>query len=278
MYRLTMGLGYSIFRLFLMPYSNENQELKYYISQHKIVLSDMICDYYREKAGDNSDAVDMYITANASYDCFEYVETVKNNSVIENEFVSLVSRFPMKIMLTEKTEFSKKSLNRLKEYSASEVLTDKANPVRLYSFPISNLEVNIGDKRDRYLTWFKHLLEGEKHVCIIDSYIITKKGLDILNQCYLPIIEAGAQIDIYGTDSNAQNGWTVEELDKRINRNCHTIELHVIPREKEHERFIWAGDIKINIGRGLDFVDGQHETIQRKTYISISKEKYSTPI
>lgn len=277
MEKLKVGLGYSVFELFLAPLRLDKKEIIDCISKQQTVLSDRIIDYYKMNAGDFSDSVDAYITANSGYDCFQYFNTgLEESASIEDEFVSIISQCPMKLMVTEEGEFKKKKLRALKVYSVNEVLARKDHPLKIYSLPVSNYVVDVGEKRDKYLTWFKHLMKDEHVIRIIDPYIITERGINILNDCYLPLIEDGVQIEIYGTDAHIQS-WAVEDLNKKIHRDRHEISMYLIPRDEEHDRFIWAGDTAINIGRGLDFVDSKHEEIQRKTSISISKGKFKPP-
>ncbi len=278
MYKLEVGLGYSVFQLFLRPLRQGQQDIVNCLSKQRTVLSDRILEYYRINAGELSDLVDEYVTANAGYDCFQFFSTgLDKNTSIEEEFVTIVSQCPMKQMVADEKEFAKRLLKGIRVSNINEVLMNKNHPLRMYSLPISNYEVNEGEKRDRYLAWFKNLMKGELSVRIIDQYIITDKGIKVLNEVYLPLIEEGAQVEIFGTDSNIQNGWTAEELNKRIDRTNHKIQMYIIPRDEEHDRFICAGNIRINIGRGLDFVDSKHEEIQKKTYISISVGGFVRP-
>ena len=57
MYKLNLGVGFSIFKLVYLPYNDKTFILEI-IKQHKLILSDKIINYYLEMAGEeNSDIV-----------------------------------------------------------------------------------------------------------------------------------------------------------------------------------------------------------------------------
>lgn len=63
MYKLNLGVGFSIFKLVYLPYNDKTFILEI-IKQHKLILSDKIINYYLEMAGEeNSDIVESFLDA-----------------------------------------------------------------------------------------------------------------------------------------------------------------------------------------------------------------------
>ena len=61
MYKLNLGVGFSIFKLVYLPY-NEKTFIIDIIKQHRFILSDKIIGYYEEMAGEeNLDIVETFL-------------------------------------------------------------------------------------------------------------------------------------------------------------------------------------------------------------------------
>ena len=273
MYKLRVGLGNGMFEKLWFPLKREDATLVHAVMKHEIVISDKIIEYYMECNEDQQELITTWIEANGGTDFLSFYEEKEDVVSIEDEFERILSTVPFNMLLADDNELN--SLNnskKIKKYNGREALL-KDSPLMMYTIPIANYTVSVGDKKKNYLDWFRNLISNESVVRIIDPYILSKSGVENLNINYIPIIPAGADIEIYSTDQHRES-WTVEDLKKRIKSSGHSLNVYLLHRQEKHDRFIWAGDIKISIGRGLEFIHKKESQIQYETTISISEEPF----
>ena len=99
MYKLDLGLGFTVFKYFLEKPYEHSPNIRLIVEkiwQHRIVLSDKIIQYYKSCCEDLSEYIDNFITANAVYDCLQFFEST-NADTIADEFVELLMKCPFKI-------------------------------------------------------------------------------------------------------------------------------------------------------------------------------------
>lgn len=157
MYKLNLGVGFSIFKLVYLPYNDKTFILEI-IKQHKLILSDKIINYYLEMAGEeNSDIVESFLDALIYND--ESHVYYKTNSEIsaKDELIRLVEQNPMRVLVAEDEEFKDFTINKIKLISSKDIVEKKVNSLFRYSFPIVNYYVDVGEKCESYARWFGHL-------------------------------------------------------------------------------------------------------------------------
>ena len=198
MFKLNIGVGFSIIKFFYLPHSNRSFLIDI-IEQHKIILSEKIIQYYLEKAGDlYRDVMETYLNsiiyANDTHVFYE--EQSKGMSAIE-EMILLVKKNPMGVVLGETEEFQAYNTREIELITSQQIIDKEVNAIYRYSFPITNHYIKCNERCEMYAEWFGHLFEGEKKVEIQDKYILTCHGVKSLKRYYLPYIAKGTEIDIY---------------------------------------------------------------------------------
>ena len=127
MYKLNLGVGFSIFKLVYLPY-NEKTFIIDIIKQHRFILSDKIIGYYEEMAGEeNLDIVETFLDTLIYND--EAHIYYKNQSDIsaKDEIIMLVEQNPMKVLVAENEEFQHLTINKIKLINSKDIIEKKVN-------------------------------------------------------------------------------------------------------------------------------------------------------
>ena len=276
MYKLNIGVGFSVLKFYYLPHNNKSFLIDI-IEQHRIILSDKIIQYYIEKADDiHRDIIETYIDSIVYADDTHvfYTDQPEKISAIE-EMILLVEKNPMKVILAEHEEFSSYNTRRIKLITSQQIIDKEMNAIYRYSFPITNHYVGCNENCESYAVWFGHLFEGEKQIEIQDKYILTCNGIECLKRYYLPHIEVGTEINIYCeiVDSCTEAGVLAE-----LNDAFYTDwDVHVFICQGMHDRYIQLSTIQISIGAGLDFLHLSGLTRKACT-INITKNKNKFPL
>lgn len=252
MYKLNLGVGFSIFKLVYLPYNDKTFILEI-IKQHKLILSDKIINYYLEMAGEeNSDIVESFLDALIYND--ESHVYYKTNSEIsaKDELIRLVEQNPMRVLVAEDEEFKDFTINKIKLISSKDIVEKKVNSLFRYSFPIVNYYVAVGEKCESYARWFGHLFENENVIQIIDKYILTKKGIDVLKKYYFPVIQNDTAVEIYSECLDEYDENMIINMFQDIYFTRWNISIYICTGM--HDRYILFGKYQMSIGAGLDFL------------------------
>jgi hypothetical protein len=252
MYKLNLGVGFSIFKLVYLPYNDKTFILEI-IKQHKLILSDKIINYYLEMAGEeNSDIVESFLDALIYND--ESHVYYKTNSEIsaKDELIRLVEQNPMRVLVAEDEEFKDFTINKIKLISSKDIVEKKVNSLFRYSFPIVNYYVDVGEKCESYARWFGHLFENENVIQIIDKYILTKKGIDVLKKYYFPVIQNDTAVEIYSECLDEYDENMIINMFQDIYFTQWNISIYICTGM--HDRYILFGKYQMSIGAGLDFL------------------------
>ena len=252
MYKLNLGVGFSIFKLVYLPYNDKTFILEI-IKQHKLILSDKIINYYLEMAGEeNSDIVESFLDALIYND--ESHVYYKTNSEIsaKDELIRLVEQNPMRVLVAEDEEFKDFTINKIKLISSKDIVEKKVNSLFRYSFPIVNYYVDVGEKCESYARWFGHLFENENVIQIIDKYILTKKGIDVLKKYYFPLIQKDTAVEIYSECLDEYDENMIINMFQDIYFTQWNISIYICTGM--HDRYILFGKYQMSIGAGLDFL------------------------
>lgn len=271
MYKLNLGIGFSILQLIYLPHCNKTCIIDI-IEQHRIILSNKIISYYEENVDDNyKEILDTFLDSIVYTDeSHIFYQSDENDKTALEEMVDLVNKNPMKIIVSEEEEFGGISLCKAKIINSKAIIDKEINALYRFSFPITHHFVKIGSSCEAYSTWFGHLFESEKHIKIIDKYIVTDNGLKSLKKYYFPNIPDSAEVDIY---CKRINNISDEEILNYFNDNYFkSWQIRVYLCKKMHERFIEFGDCQISIGSGLDFLHYSGVT-QKDCIIGITNDR-----
>ncbi len=276
MYKLNIGVGYSILQFYYLPHNNKSFLIDV-IEQHRIILSKKIIQYYIEKTDDlYKDVLETYIDSIVYTDDTHifYEEQSEKISAIE-EMILLVEQNPMKVVLGEHEEFSAYNIRKIKLITSQQIINKELNAIYRYSFPITNHYIGCNKNCEAYAVWFGHLFEGESQIEIQDKYILTFNGIECLKKYYLPHIAKGTEINIYCeiVDSCTETG-ILSELSDVFYTDWN---IHVFICSGMHDRCIQLSTVQISIGAGLDFLHISGYT-RKACILSITKNKIKFPL
>lgn len=253
MYKLAIGVGYSIFEKIIKPFSG-HQDLLIKICQHSILLSDSIISYYRENIPDEyEDSLMTYLDSIMNDDSSVFFKDNTDLDAKQN-LIRAVLNDPMNVLVSEKEEFNGYKISGGKLVTPECIDNRVFNNFYRFTFPISNHIANCGERCDLYATWFGHLFENEKRITFIDQYIFADNGRASFEMYYLPKISKDTIIDIY-CDLKRSGFNSEEELLKYIQANYSEWKVRVHLCEHMHDRFILLSSIQISISTGVVFMD-----------------------
>jgi len=248
------------------------------VSQHRVILSEKIIEYYLHEADDNyRGVVESYIESIANIDDASvfYASTGDATLSAKKEMISLVERNPMKVLFSEAIEFDGLNLKQVKLITPNQMLDRKRTALLKYTFPVSNYIAEADENCESYATWFGHVLENETNIEIQDRYIMKPAGIEVLKKYYFPHFPRGAEVQIYC------------ELFEGITRDdiCSAIAdpffsdwvIHVYICNNMHDRFIQVDGIQISIGAGLDFLHLSGKTKKTCT-LNITNHRERIPL
>ena len=267
MYKLNIGVGYSILQFYYLPHNNKSFLIDI-IEQHRIILSKRIIQYYIEKTDDlYKDILKNYIASIVYTDDTHifYEEQSEKTSAIE-EMIFLVQNNPMKVVLGENEEFSAYNIRKIKLITSQQIIDKEFNAIYKYSFPITNHYIGCNEKCEIYATWFGHLFEDESQIEIQDKYILKANGIKCLKKYYLPHIAKDAEIDIYCeiVDSCTEQG-ILSELSDVFYADWN---IHVFICRGMHDRVKYCPDIDRSRFRFFAFI----RLYQKSVYIKYNKK------
>lgn len=277
MYKLNIGVGFSVLQFYYLPHSSKSFLIDI-IEQHRIILSDKIIHYYIEKADDlYKDVIETYLDSIIYTDDTHvyYEEQSEEINAIE-EMILLVEKNPMKIILGEQDEFSPYNTRKIKLITSQQIIDKEPTAIYRYSFPITNHYIGYNERCESYAVWFGHLFENEKVIEIQDKYILTNNGIKCFKKYYLPYMEKGAEINIYcETVDTCTEAGIVAELSDAFYEDWN---IHVFACYGMHDRYIQLSNIQISIGAGLDFLHLSGLTKKACTLnITNNKNKFPLP-
>lgn len=265
MINLKLTLGNSFFEHFYLPYSEEFGIVLPKISQHKIVLSEKIINYYMDSATGSANKlacrtfIQDIITSNKRC-CME-----KNFDFdsMTDELMAVAGNQPMKILMAEKTEIQKaiKGINLL---TVKDILEKQWCAFNLYTLPVTSRYIPPKEGVEGYKKWFKNWMQGETKVIIRDKYLLSTEGMTSFKNHFLPLFEEGMNIEIQ-TDSDVDTSI----LDQFDQAEYDKYSISVFKCQRMHDRVLIFGDFQIVIGKGVSFLSGDWN-LTGESFISIS--------
>lgn len=201
---------------------------------------------------ENSDIVESFLDA-LIYNDESYVYYKTNSEIsAKDELIRLVEQNPMRVLVAEDEEFKDFTINKIKLISSKDIVEKKVNSLFRYSFPIVNYYVDVGEKCESYARWFGHLFENENVIQIIDKYILTKKGIDVLKKYYFPVIQNDTAVEIYSECLDEYDENMIINMFQDIYFTQWNISIYICTGM--HDRYILFGKYQMSIGAGLDFL------------------------
>lgn len=268
MYKLIVGLGYSIINEFLNPFSNY-PGLLLKIEQHTIALSDSIKQYYRDNIPEFfHDALDTYWDSLMYYDSsIEYFQDDPNFDARQN-LIEHIMGVPMRILISKEEEFQGCKMKNVKLITPDSIKNKEINNFYRYTFPISNHIAFPGESCDLYSSWFGHLFENESRISILDPYFFANNGRSSFEKYYLPKISKESLIEIYCNIFSSEI--SEEDIINLLRHDYADWKMRVHLCEKFHDRFIILSSIQISMSYGVCFMDASG--VIKKSTINISND------
>lgn len=271
MIELKITLGNTFIERYYMPYNIEFGQIQPKISQHTIVLSQKIIDYYEECAKSKGQlAICQTYLQNVLIHqsrCM-YIKDFGNDS-IEKELIETAASQPMKILLAEKSEIPKATTG-INLLTSKDIKDNDTCILNLYSLPVPCRYVKNNENAEKYSKWLGNWLKGERNIKIRDKYLLSERGIASFKKFYLPLFEKGANISIF-TDEDISEEY-IYEFDKS---EYSDYLINIYKCSHMHERVIILDNFQIVIGKGLDFLRAKFENTT-ESFISITKVTIDT--
>ena len=276
MYRLSVGLGKSVFQPACLLGFEKYGDVFAKIRQHRIILSHRIIqDYLSNVSEDLYDMLRGFLDSISTNE----EESISFEDDEKDDFrefiISCVSKVPLGTLVAEKEEFKdcKFDKSKVKLISPADIHNNSRNSITLYSLPVVNLTAKPGEPCMKYCTWLKRWFSGEHKIDIIDGYIFSDRGIRTLKKYYFASMEDGTEVHIYSRITEESDYSSEQEILNAIGSDEQTrlsIFLHFIT--EYHERYIILPSCQMTIGKGLDFLR-LSGTIEDCCSINISAEK-----
>ena len=277
MYKLNMGVGFSVLQLYYLPHNSKSYLIDI-ISQHRVILSEKIINYYMDEAGElYKDAIETYIDSIAyADDTHVFYNSIEDEKIsARDEMIMFVEQNPMKILFSEIDEFKMCNIKKVKIVTPKQMKNRERTALYKYSFPLSNYYAGIDEICEAYAIWFGHLFEGETNIEIQDKFIMTQKGIECLKKYYLPYIPKGIDVDIY---CEVVEGVTKHDICNQLSDTFfNDWNIHAYSCRHMHDRYIQFEGLQISIGAGLDFLHLSGKTKKACT-INITNYKDRLPL
>lgn len=266
MIKLNLTLGNTFFEHFYLNYSEEFGPILPIISQHRIVMSERLIDYYlncADKIGMKSLCESFIQNRVTSGEMSSFAVDCKKDTIVE-ELLAIAEKQPMKVLLAEKSEV-KKAGKGINLYSLADIEKTKWCVLKLYSIPVTSRYVPQKKDVEPYKRWLQNWMKGEKKVIIRDKYLLEDAGMLTFKKHFLPLFEDGIEIEIH-TDSIVTDS-VLDEFDKA---DYNKAKISVFLCEKMHERVLIFESFQIVIGKGLLFLSGDWD-LTAESFVSISE-------
>ena len=214
------------------------------LKQHILVFSDTMIDEYERVCAENDCVYDWhgwYYSLN-HYDLFEEAESVSEDFYIDA--TTILKQYGHSIIISHNDDIDCKAYTVIE---LKDINSDHDNELTRQCIPASFMLLRDYPK-SKFCKWLKELLVDERHITIIDKYIMVPRNHGVLEDIYIPTFPETASIEIYHgeiEDSKPE----VETIKNAFNNR---IRLFGCRFKDYHERHIIGDSIRITIGVGLD--------------------------
>ena len=257
MIRLSVGVGYSMFKTcFDNPFSDTSSFFSR-LKQHRMILSPSIIEYYLSCVPDGYR--DYFITwlDDVGGNDETSINFSESDTIDVKQFIiDCVKQVEMRTLVSEESEFEGYSLRKVNLVTPKSIAEHENNAFNKFTFPITNHIVPEGANCEPYSKWFGHLFEDEKTITIIDAHLFSKDNLESLKKFYLSQIEEDTEINIYSSFKSGEfNGATTEQdLSLMVKEAFNKWNVNVYMAPSVHDRYILLSGVQISIGYGLGFL------------------------
>lgn len=271
MYKLNIGVGYSIFEAALNPFGS-CAGIFQYIDQHRVILNETIINYYFDNIPEAfEDQLDTYINS-IIVDDRSYSSAEKSIDPKQN-IIDSVTKVPYRVLLSRVEEFGGYNCNKIDIVTPENIFNSDDNVFNKFTFPLTNYVAKAGSNCGIHAAWFGRLFENEGKIEIVDPYIFSDDGREILKRYVLPQIEEGTNIEIYCfCYTEKENLATEKVIQNMIHGELSGWNIRVHLCSKIHDRFLNLSSLQISLGKGFDFLNLSGEVIEDHI-ISVSKGK-----
>lgn len=258
MHSFTIGVTAPVFELLnkrVFELTDEDNRVIDVIKQHSIVISDGIIGYYRANI-QYPEIIDSVIDTYGNTNKIKPVCPQKQFSDGIEELLYCVSRLDPKILVGDEKDIRPHKADGISLAQTSKIRKGVKTLLWRYVFPV-NFPVEADHSCEDIAKWFSILFKGEKKIIILDRYILNKHGINSLKQYYLPMIDKDAEINIYCA-ATSDFGITDMEIAARDPVfNDYKINIYRSCDKMDHDRYIELSNVRINIGAGLDILEGK---------------------
>ena len=283
MYKLDVGLGYSIIK-----HAYESLDigiLNDVIGQHRVILSENIVKYYLNKIEPTSiwkPYIEAYINTIANVGARSVYYSIDDSfSDTREEIVSCVMKAPMKILVSDETEFEGIKLKNINLTTSENIKSKDFKYVfNRYVLPVTKVAKQ-GDSCNPYIKWLENLFKNESSITIVDPYLMGEGNLRSFIVSILPSIPQTAEVEIYcslekskmdkdkSVDYSKAAERSIQFINEKENRK---ITIHWCRDSAMHDRFIILSNCEIEITGGLRALNKDKEFFKECRF-SITKEK-----
>ena len=266
MYKLSVGVGYSMFKMSLENPLLDKVGFINKLEQHRIILSPAIINYYKESLPEYEEQIDGFIDSVIYSEASSHTFPDSNETDAKQNIIDLVKQVPMKTLVSQKEEFEGYSLSKISFVTPDDIIERTNKAFNRYTFPIANLMAKDGDNCESYSKWFGHLFENEERITFLDPYFFDEKTLESFQKYYLPYIKEGTTITIY-----CNNQFTDSLINNYVKNELSKWNVQVFLSTSMHDRFILLSDAQISIGVGLNFLHVKG-IVRKNCTISVTRD------
>jgi len=275
MYKLSIGVGSSMFKRKFENLFTDPLDFFSKLSQHRLILSPSIEEYYLSCVpSDYEDVLQQYLSSIDNVDETSHSFADGDSDDIRQFIIDCVKQVKMRTLVSEESEFDGYSLTKVNLVTPKSILEHENNSFNKFTFPITNHIVPEGANCESYSKWFGHLFENEKCITIMDPYLFSDAGLESFNKYYLSQIEENVEIIIYCSfQSNKSSGLVTEkDLSKMVKEKFDKWNVHVYLSPSIHDRYILLSGAQISLGYGLGFLHPSGTT-RKSCTISVTTDR-----
>ena len=255
MYKLCMALGWSVIKSQLQIDSlRKYSKLWDKLDQHRFITSKNIDAYYSKMAKDEGlkEEYEAFISSKMYYDSYLMIDDKYCD--ISGDYNKDISKYLknrckyVAIVICEENELNITRSSCRFQYTIDEASQDDKGPLGIYSV-VASFFADENDEANKYLSWIRNIVSGEKEISIIDPYILQARNVERLIDYGYPIFPRGCVLHLH-VPADAE---CIERAIEGANPYNINVKIHKY-KKMNHDRYIITSDRIIILGLGMDFM------------------------
>ena len=292
MYTVDVGLGISAVNEVLE--SLEMGIIKDVIGQHRIILSKNIMNYYQSQIDSTSKAgivFSNYIASIAGTNTKACLCSPNENySDVKEEIVALVMQTPLKVLISDETEFANYKIRKIDLTTIDDIKSKNLeHQFNWYVFPVTK-DAEEKEACNDYIKWLRRLFMNEPIITIVDPYLLGQFNLRCFIDSLLPVIPIETEIIIYSDIENSLQTVLDRETGKKSRVDYHVEAEKIINELNEsnrkisinwcsgnmHDRYIVLSNCEIDLSNSLNVLQ-KDGSFSKSCRFYVTKEKRTLP-